>query len=60
MTSGTYPEFQLRLPYDGPLARGRLLEEKGTNGSQKFLIRAGSPARSDVVPSFPLRMASSH
>lgn len=55
-----YPEFLLRLPHDGPLARGRLLSEKGTNGSQKMVVLAGSPARPEVVPSFPLRMPSSH
>ncbi|MCQ4082162.1 DUF4357 domain-containing protein [Streptomyces sp. RB6PN25] len=48
------------MPNGGPLARGRLLPEKGTNGSQKFLVLAGSPARPQVVPSFPLRMPSSH
>ncbi|MFD8332952.1 DUF4357 domain-containing protein [Streptomyces solisilvae] len=48
------------MPNSGPLARGRLLAEKGTNGSQKFLVLAGSPARPEVVPSFPLRMPSSH
>lgn len=55
-----YPEFLLRLPRGGPMARGRLLTEKGTNGSQKMVVLAGSPARSDVVPSFPVRMPSSH
>ena len=55
-----YPEFQLRLPHGGPLAYGRLLDEQGTNGSQKFLVLAGSPARSEVVPSFPVRMPSSY
>ncbi|WP_308313046.1 DUF4357 domain-containing protein [Streptomyces sp. ISL-1] len=55
-----YPEFLLRLPGGGPLARGRLLAEKGTNGSQKFVVLAASPVRSEVVPSFPLRMPSSH
>ncbi|OKI08111.1 AAA family ATPase [Streptomyces sp. CB02923] len=55
-----YPEFLLSLPYGGPVARGRLLTEKGTNGSQKMVVLAGSPARPDVVPSFPLRMPSSH
>ena len=55
-----YPEFQLRLPNGGPTARGRLLEEYGTNGSQRFLVLAGSPARSDVVPSFPVQVSSSH
>ncbi|MFJ4360928.1 DUF4357 domain-containing protein [Streptomyces massasporeus] len=55
-----YPEFLLRLPRNGPLARGRLLTEKGTNGSQKMVVLAGSPARPEVVPSFPLRMPSSH
>lgn len=55
-----YPEFQLRLPHGGPTARGRLLSEMGTNGSQKMVVLAGSPARRDIVPSFPLRMPSSH
>jgi 5-methylcytosine-specific restriction protein B len=55
-----YPEFQLRLPHGGPLAHGRLLDEQGTNGSQKFLVLAGSPARPEVVPSFPVRMPSSY
>ncbi|RSN31736.1 DUF4357 domain-containing protein [Amycolatopsis sp. WAC 01416] len=55
-----YPEFQLRLPRGGPIARGELLEDKGTNGSQKFLVRTGSPARRDVVPSFQVHMSSSH
>ncbi|AKL68314.1 DUF4357 domain-containing protein [Streptomyces sp. Mg1] len=52
--SDGYPEFQLRLPNgDGiPRARGVLLNEKGTNGSRKFLLRAGSPARAHVMPSF--------
>lgn len=55
-----YPEFRLRLPGGGPEARGRLLTEKGTNGSQKFVVLAGSAARPEVVPSFPIRMPSSH
>jgi 5-methylcytosine-specific restriction protein B len=57
-----YPEFRLRLPGGGPgeAARGRLLTEKGTNGSQKFVVLAGSPARPEVVPSFPVRMPSSY
>ncbi|WP_373305296.1 DUF4357 domain-containing protein [Streptomyces roseolus] len=55
-----YPEFLLRLPGGGPRARGRLLTEKGTNGSQKFTVLAGSPARPEVVPSFPERMPSSY
>ncbi|MCT7351013.1 DUF4357 domain-containing protein [Streptomyces sp. 15-116A] len=55
-----YPEFRLRLPAGGPEARGRLLEEKGTNGSQKFVVLAGSPGRADVVSSFPQRMPSSY
>ncbi|MQL61098.1 DUF4357 domain-containing protein [Streptomyces vinaceus] len=60
--SGTarYPEFRLRLPGGGPEARGRLLKEKGTNGSQKFVVLAGSPGRTEVVPSFPHRMPSSY
>ncbi|TDD27783.1 hypothetical protein E1287_33935 [Actinomadura sp. KC06] len=48
-----YPELQLRLPKGGPLAYGRLMDEQGTNGSQKFMVLAGSPAREDSVPSFP-------
>ncbi|MFE4086005.1 DUF4357 domain-containing protein [Streptomyces sp. YIM B13502] len=62
LPSGTvrYPEFRLRLPGGGPEARGRLLTEKGTNGSQKFVVLAGSPGRTDVVPSFPHRMPSSY
>ncbi|MFD5491437.1 DUF4357 domain-containing protein [Streptomyces sp. GDS52] len=60
--SGTaqYPEFRLRLPGGGPEARGRLLADKGTNGSQKFVVLAGSPGRTEVVPSFPQRMQSSY
>ncbi len=58
--SDTQTEFQLRLPHRGPTAHGRLLDEKGTNGAQKFLVRAGSPVRSDVVPSFPTQMPSSY
>jgi 5-methylcytosine-specific restriction protein B len=48
-----YPEFRLRLPGgDGvERARGVLLDETGTNGSRKFLVRAGSPARDHVMPS---------
>ncbi|MFE7214974.1 DUF4357 domain-containing protein [Streptomyces sp. NPDC057611] len=55
-----YPEFRLRLPGGGPEARGRLLPEKGTNGSQKFVVLAGSPGRSHVVPSFPARMPAAY
>lgn len=55
-----YPEFLLRLPNGGPVAKGRLLTEKGTNGSQKFVVSAGSPARSEVVPSFAAAMPSSY
>ncbi|RKT19007.1 5-methylcytosine-specific restriction protein B [Streptomyces sp. 1114.5] len=55
-----YQEFRLRLPNGGPVARGRLLPEKGSNGSQKFLVYAGAPARGSVVPSFSVRNASSH
>lgn len=56
----SYPEFQLRLPHGGPFARGRLLSEMGTNGSQKMVVLAGSPVRREVVPSFQLRTPSSH
>ncbi|MEU9041059.1 MULTISPECIES: DUF4357 domain-containing protein [unclassified Kitasatospora] len=51
--SENYPAFQLRLPNGGPVAHGRLLAEK-VSAVQKFVIRAGSPVRSEVVPSFAL------
>ncbi|MFE6867127.1 DUF4357 domain-containing protein [Kitasatospora sp. NPDC057692] len=54
-----FQEFELRLPNGGPVARGRLLSEKGSNGSQKFLVYAGAPARGTVVPSYSERRASS-
>lgn len=54
-----FQEFELRLPSGGPVARGRLLPEKGSNGSQKFLVYAGAPARGKVVPSYSERRASS-
>ncbi|KQX43899.1 AAA family ATPase [Streptomyces sp. Root63] len=48
-----YPEFRLRLPNGDGIerARGVLLNETGTNGSRKFLVKAGSPARDHVMPS---------
>jgi 5-methylcytosine-specific restriction enzyme B len=46
-----YPRFHLRLPNNGPTAGGRLLDERGQNGSKKFVIDAGSPVRGDVVDS---------
>ncbi|MGW4174669.1 DUF4357 domain-containing protein [Streptomyces rubiginosohelvolus] len=55
-----YPEFSLRLPNGGPLARGRQTDEKGTNGSRKFVVGAGQPVRKDVSPSFPTRVASAN
>ena len=57
---GEYPEFQIRMPHGGPVARGRLLDEKGTNGSQMFMVLAGSPVRPEVVPSFPVQVSSSY
>ncbi|MFE9976525.1 DUF4357 domain-containing protein [Streptomyces hirsutus] len=47
------PEFRLRLPNGDGIgrARGVLLDETGTNGSRKFLVRAGSPVREHVMPS---------
>ncbi|MFD6323883.1 DUF4357 domain-containing protein [Streptomyces sp. NPDC058442] len=47
------PEFRLRLPNGDGIdrARGVLLDETGTNGSRKFLVRAGSPVRDHVMPS---------
>ncbi|SFL06628.1 5-methylcytosine-specific restriction enzyme B [Streptosporangium canum] len=58
--SSPYPLFRLRLPDGGPVARGRLLDEEGANGSQKFVVLAGSPIRREVVPSFEKRVASAH
>ncbi|MFI0815366.1 DUF4357 domain-containing protein [Streptomyces sp. NPDC021098] len=45
-----YPEFRLQLPNGGPYARGRVLPEKGMNGSLKFLVLAGSPLRAETMP----------
>ncbi|MEU6809773.1 DUF4357 domain-containing protein [Streptomyces sp. NPDC046831] len=45
-----FPEFLLRLPNGGPQARGRVLPEKGMNGSLKFSILAGSPVRPETLP----------
>ncbi|MER7109309.1 DUF4357 domain-containing protein [Streptomyces sp. NPDC000229] len=53
MTGDDRPEFLLRLP-GGPVKhrpRGVLLDGNGTNGSRKFLVRAGSAARDHVMPS---------
>ncbi|WP_425827558.1 DUF4357 domain-containing protein [Streptomyces fractus] len=44
-------EFQIRLPNGGPSARGRVLPERGLNGSFKFLVLAGSPIRPDETAS---------
>ncbi|REE98217.1 DUF4357 domain-containing protein [Thermomonospora umbrina] len=60
MTDTEGPEFLLRLRKGGPTAKGRLLTENGTNGSRRFRVLAGSPARSDVVPSFAVHMTSSY
>lgn len=55
-----YPEFWLRLPKGDGIdrARGVLLDETGTNGSRKFLVRAGSPARDHVMPSLATHFRS--
>ena len=55
MAGDERPEFLLRLPNGDRIerARGVLLDGTGTNGSRKFLLRAGSPARNRVRPSFP-------
>ncbi|MGW5663274.1 DUF4357 domain-containing protein [Streptomyces sp. NPDC003758] len=45
-----YPDFYLRLPNGGPSARGRVLPEKGMNGSPKFMVLAGSPVRRETLP----------
>ena len=47
-----YPRFFLRLPKNGPTASGRLLDERGMNGSKTFVIDARSPVRSEHVNSF--------
>lgn len=57
-TSNEYPEFQLRLPNGGPMARGRLLNEVGGRQSRRFLVLAGSFARAKAVPSFPVHNAT--
>lgn len=58
--SESYPPFELTLPHNGPVARGDLLAEKGTNGSQQFRLLAASRVRKAHVPSFPGSMPSSH
>ncbi|MEV8476427.1 DUF4357 domain-containing protein [Streptomyces sp. NPDC051173] len=58
--SDPYPEFRLRLPNGGPTARGRLTDERGTNGAQRFALLAGQPVRPDVVDSFAHRVTSAH
>ncbi|MFJ6811004.1 DUF4357 domain-containing protein [Streptomyces anulatus] len=54
------PEFLLRLPGADEVdrARGVLLDAVGTNGSRKFRILAGSPARDREMPSFSKHFAS--
>ncbi|MHA4774585.1 DUF4357 domain-containing protein [Streptomyces sp. MSC1_001] len=53
-----YPEFRLRLPNGGPVARGRQTDEMGTNGSRKFFVGRGQPVRKDVAASFAARATS--
>ncbi|MCX5393729.1 DUF4357 domain-containing protein [Streptomyces sp. NBC_00094] len=53
-----YPEFRLRLPNGGPVARGRQTDEMGTNGSRKFFVGRGQPVRKDVATSFAARATS--
>ena len=48
-----YPEFRLTLPNGGPQARGRVLPQKGMNGSLKFLVLAGSPVHPEETPGIP-------
>ncbi|MFI6016777.1 DUF4357 domain-containing protein [Streptomyces sp. NPDC051287] len=55
-----YPDFLLRLPNGGPVARGRLLAERGAKGSRKFVVLAGSPVRAETVPSFAVRKPPSY
>ncbi|WP_075738462.1 DUF4357 domain-containing protein [Streptomyces acidiscabies] len=57
---GAYPEFWLRLPNGGPSARGLQTDEKGVNGTLKFVVGPGQPVRPEVVPSFSLRVTSAH
>ncbi|MFJ1595479.1 DUF4357 domain-containing protein [Streptomyces sp. NPDC088261] len=56
------PEFRLRLPGASGVdrARGVLLAGVGTNGSRKFLLRAGSPARDRAMPSFARHFKGAH
>ena len=60
MIDNSAPDVQLQLPHGGPVAHGRLLNHKGRMGSRKFLVLAGSPARSEVAESFPAQMPSSY
>ncbi|MBA2946505.1 DUF4357 domain-containing protein [Streptomyces himalayensis] len=55
-----YPEFLLRLPNGGPVARGRPTNELGDNGSRSFVVPADQPVRPDVVPSFATRAPAAH
>ncbi|MEY9956700.1 DUF4357 domain-containing protein [Streptacidiphilus sp. MAP5-52] len=60
MTHGDdVPEFRLPLPHGGPVARGRLLPRIGVNGRRTFLLLAGTPARTDSVPSLKARFPAS-
>lgn len=58
--SSEYPEFQIRLPNGGPIARGRLLDLTGPTGRMQFVVRAGSPIRRKVVSSFEEQRRSSY
>lgn len=44
------PEFRIKLPKDGALARGQLLAEFGYNGTNKFLLRKGSVVAAEERP----------
>ncbi|MGW7302835.1 AAA family ATPase [Streptomyces sp. NPDC054829] len=44
------PEFRIKLQQDGALARGRLLVEFGNNGTNKFLLHAGSVVAAEEWP----------
>lgn len=44
------PEFRIKLPKDGGVARGHLLTEFGDNGTHKFLLLEGSSMAADAWP----------
>ncbi|MDN3271723.1 hypothetical protein [Streptomyces sp. MA15] len=44
------PDSRIKLPQDGAEARGRLLTRYGDDGTDKFLLRKGSPVTAEEWP----------